>query len=128
MTNDVGASPLHVHSERGALAGRRVLKMGSRMNRSRVWMAFTLTVTSSAACGGSPVSSLTRPPTFEPSNETKATVVKSNLRPLIIDWSGQDIALLEAQSKVGLAVVRYSPDKNQLELLTRCRAPGAYGY
>jgi formylglycine-generating enzyme required for sulfatase activity len=54
--------------------------------------------------------------------------VRSALRPLIIDWSGQDIALLEGQSKGGLVVVRYDASTRQMELLTTCRADGRYDY
>ena len=39
---------------------------------------------------------------FQPDNQVKATVAKVVLTRLIIDWSGQDIALLEGQSKAGL--------------------------
>jgi formylglycine-generating enzyme required for sulfatase activity len=83
-----------------------------------------------AACGGQPgpAASLGEAPRYQPDNQAKATVVKSSLRPLIIDWSGQDLALLEGQSKSGLVVVKYAPATNQLELLSHCRVDGSYGY
>jgi formylglycine-generating enzyme required for sulfatase activity len=78
-------------------------------------------------CGGvAPLAGAARPPAFDPDNQTKASVVRSELRPLIIDWPGQDIALLEGQSKTGLVVVRYAA--RQIELLATCHADGSYKY
>jgi hypothetical protein len=36
--------------------------------------------------------------------------------------------LLEAQSKAGRVVIRFAPEKRQVELLSSCRAGGAYRY
>jgi formylglycine-generating enzyme required for sulfatase activity len=69
-----------------------------------------------------------RTPTYEPENQTKASVVRSKLRPLVIDWPGQDIALLESQAKAGLVAVKYAADTGQMELLSSCHAVGGYTY
>ena len=65
-------------------------------------------------------------PQLEPTDQTKCSVRKSQLRPLIVEWPAADRAALEARMRRGPVVVRYNGC--ELELLRRCRAPGAYKY
>jgi formylglycine-generating enzyme required for sulfatase activity len=66
-----------------------------------------------------------KPPEYRP-GETKCAMVRDHRRPLLVEWSAQDRASLEAQLKKGLVVVRYEGCK--MELLPNCRAPGSYGF
>lgn len=48
------------------------------------------------------------------------------VRPLVVDWKGEDRADLREAETRGVAVVRY--DCDVLEVLTDCHLPGEYGY
>ena len=65
-------------------------------------------------------------PQLTPTDQTKCSVRKSQLRPLIVEWPAADRAALEARMRHGPVVVRYNGC--ELELLRRCRAPGVYKY
>jgi hypothetical protein len=80
-----------------------------------------------AGCGGgNAASQLARPPDFDPPNQTKCGVVKSQARPLVIEWPSPDRMALEGKLRQGLAVVRY--EGCEMELLPRCSVPARYGY
>ncbi len=75
-------------------------------------------------CGGSNLTPSA--PAFTPKDQTTCKVRKSQSTPLIVEWPSADRASLETRSRQGLVVVRY--DGCELELLTRCHAPGSYRY
>src|SRR5262245_9268224 len=80
-----------------------------------------------ASCsGGNAASNLAAPPAFAPKDQTKCGVTKSQARPLIVEWPSADRGDLEAQAKAGLVAVRYVGC--EMEVLPRCKAPGAYVY
>src|SRR4051794_2921217 len=63
---------------------------------------------------------------FEPGDQSKCSISKSQLRPLIVEWPSADRAALEAaMSQYGVAV-KYSGC--QMEVLPRCQVPGKYQY
>lgn len=96
------------------------------------WPLYALILSSClSACGvfGDPAdpSSLAQPPEYEPpGGQSKCKLTASQLRPLIVEWSASDRAALEVLAKRGTVVVRYSDC--EMEILPRCRAPGAYRY
>ena len=85
-----------------------------------LWFA-SLVVT---GCGGPALDP--KPPAFEPKDQTKCGVTKSQAHPLIVEWPSADRAALEAHAKRGLVAVRYVGC--EMELVPQCKVPGAYGY
>jgi hypothetical protein len=80
-----------------------------------------------AACAdGNVASRVAKPPEFRPENQTRCGVIKSQARPLIVEWPSADRAALEAQSKRGLVAVRYLGC--EMEILRQCQVGGRYGY
>ena len=77
-----------------------------------------------AGCGGG--GGAPKPPEFAPKDQSTCKVQKSQSNPLIVEWPSAERASLEARARQGLVVVRY--DGCELQLLTRCTAPGAYNY
>jgi len=77
-------------------------------------------------CGGMPA--IQEPKKTDTPGKPKMACNESGgqARPLIVDWSSSDRAELEARSKRGVAVVRY--EGCSMEVLKRCKAPGAYDY
>lgn len=68
-----------------------------------------------------------QPPTFvPPGGQSKCSIAASTMRPLIVEWSAADRAALEVLAQRGTVVVRY--EGCEMEILPRCRAPGAYRY
>ena len=65
-------------------------------------------------------------PAFEPEGQTKCGVRRSHDKPLVVEWPSADRAELEARAKTQVVVVRY--DGCEMEVLSHCRAPGAYRY
>lgn len=59
-------------------------------------------------------------------NEAKCTSGKGEARPLIVEWPSSDRAELEARAKGGVVPVHWVGC--EMQVLTRCKAPGAYGY
>ncbi len=86
----------------------------------------SLALLASSCSGGNTASSLATPPEYRPAGQTKCGVTASQARPLIVEWPSSDRATLEAQVKQGLVAVRY--EGCEMEVLSQCRAPGAYGY
>lgn len=79
-----------------------------------------------AGCsGGNLASELAKPPP-NPNKESKCGTTKIQARPLIVEWPSSDRAALEARIKQGLVPVRYVGC--DMEVLTTCKVPTAYGY
>ena len=79
-----------------------------------------------AGCSGASASVLAKPPTFDPKDQSKCGVVKSQAQPLIVEWPDAERGKLEAQVKRGVVAVRYVGC--DMQLLGRCSVPGNYGY
>lgn len=80
-----------------------------------------------AGCSGPNVASqIAKPPEFDPKDQAKCGVHKSQARPLIVEWPSADRAALESQARRGLVAVRYAGC--EMEVLRQCRAPGKYRY
>ncbi|MFO0661634.1 MAG: hypothetical protein U0165_17645 [Polyangiaceae bacterium] len=79
-----------------------------------------------SACGGGPTAQ-PKTPDWNPENQAKCSVSKSQARPLIVEWPSPDRGALEAQITRGLVAVHYAGC--QLEVLRQCRVKnGAYKY
>lgn len=65
---------------------------------------------------------------YRPAQETKCNVSPRATKPLLVDWPASDRAELQTVIGRGVAVVRFDACSRQLELLSRCKAPGKYGY
>lgn len=89
-------------------------------------IAFCSLLLATGCGGGNAASELARPPEFDPKDQAKCGVTKSQARPLIVEWPSSDRAALEARVKQGIVPVRYVGC--EMEVLTRCQAPGTYGY
>ncbi len=76
--------------------------------------------------GGNVARELATAPEFDPEGQTKCKVKKSQSKPLIVEWPSAERVDLEVGRKQGSLVVRY--DGCEMQLLTRCKAPGSYGY
>ena len=81
-----------------------------------------------AACGGrNTASQLAKAPDYNPKDQTKCSVEKSQSKPLIVEWPSADRGELEAQAhNRGLVVVRYQGC--EMQVLDGCTAPVKYGY
>jgi len=95
------------------------------------WLLLPLLATLCSACGmfGGPMgpASPAQPPEYvPPGGQSKCKVSGSQTRPLIVEWPAADRAALEVLALRGTVVVRYSGC--EMEVLPRCRAPGAYHY
>lgn len=66
------------------------------------------------------------PPPLPVGPQTKCGVTKSQEKPLIVEWPSAARGDLETQARGGLVVVRYRGC--EMDVLPRCRAPGAYVY
>jgi hypothetical protein len=67
-----------------------------------------------------------RPPEFAPKDQATCRVKKSQTKPLVVEWPAAERVDLEAGMSNGVIVVRY--DGCEMELLTQCRADGAYEF
>src|SRR5512136_494974 len=74
-----------------------------------------------ASCGGH-----RNPPAFDPKGQTKCSIAKSQLRPLIVEWPSADRLDLEALAKQGMVAVRY--EGCEMEVLRGCKVDGTYRY
>jgi hypothetical protein len=79
------------------------------------------------AAGSASSSSLPTEPSIAESGRVTCKVKKSQLRPLVVEWSSADRAELEARMHEGLVVVRYLGC--EMQVLPRCRATrGSYRF
>ncbi len=67
-----------------------------------------------------------RPPSLADAGVPGCKLAASQLRPLIVEWSGADRGALELHLQRGLVAVRY--EGCELEVLRECTVPGAYAY
>jgi hypothetical protein len=80
-----------------------------------------------SCAGGNAASQLAKAPEYQPKDQTKCSVEKSQAKPLIVEWPSADRGELEAQAhNRGLVVVRYVGC--EMQLLDRCTTPVKYGY
>jgi tetratricopeptide (TPR) repeat protein len=80
-----------------------------------------------AACGGgNAASQLAKPPEYNPADQTKCGVAKSQSRPLIVEWNSADRQELESKVRQGVVAVRYQGC--EMDVLERCTIPARYGY
>ena len=80
-----------------------------------------------AGCSPTPAAELAKPPELELAGQATCKVKKSQLRPLLVEWSSADRAELEARVQRGLVVVRYGGC--EMTVLPRCHATeAAYRY
>jgi formylglycine-generating enzyme required for sulfatase activity len=81
-----------------------------------------------AACGGgNAASQLAKAPDFNPKDQTKCGVEKSQAKPLIVEWPSADRGELEAQAhNRGLVVVRYQGC--EMQVLDHCTTTVKYSY
>ncbi len=89
-------------------------------------LASALTLAASGCSGPNLASQVAQPPEFNPKDQSKCGVTKSQARPLIVEWPSADRAALEAQARRGLVAVHYVGC--EMEVLRQCRATGKYGY
>lgn len=88
--------------------------------------AVIMALVGAAACsGGNVASELAKPPP-NPNKVDKCGTTKIQARPLIVEWPSSDRAALEARVKQGLVPVRYVGC--DMEVVTTCKVPSAYGY
>ncbi len=85
-----------------------------------------LFVTSAVGCLSAPAREIATAPEYQPKGDMKCGVTKSQAEPLIVEWPSTARAKLESKAKQGLVAVRYQGC--EMEVLDRCKAPGAYGY
>ncbi|MBI3207261.1 MAG: hypothetical protein HYZ29_37330 [Myxococcales bacterium] len=79
------------------------------------------------ACGGpTPASSFATPPEYASAGEAKCKIRKNQSKPLVVEWPSGDRAELEARTRTGVVVVRYSGC--ELRILPECSTKGAYAY
>src|SRR6186997_2588172 len=91
------------------------------------WRLALLGLVATAACsGGNAASTLAKPPEFDPKNQTKCGVTKSQAEPLIVEWPSAARGKLEADMRRGVVAVRYVGC--DMEVLGQCTAKGSYGY
>jgi hypothetical protein len=104
-----------------------------RSNRSKIGpmrsgiVGAVLTVTVAMGCGTTPASELAKTPGLEEKTGLKTCPIKQSAKkPLIVEWPSADRGELENALERGVVVVRYTGC--EIELLTRCTAPGNYTY
>jgi hypothetical protein len=99
--------------------------MDARMSL-RCAVVLLLLATSSCATG-SVGSAVAKPPDYNPEGgQAKCGVIKSQARPLIVEWPSADRATLEALVRRGVVVVRY--EGCEMQVLPQCTVKGDYGF
>jgi hypothetical protein len=80
------------------------------------------------ACGGGNVASkLAQAPDYQPKDQTKCSVEKSQAKPLVVEWNSSDRGDLETRARRhGLVVVHY--EGCEMRVLDACTAPIKYAY
>ncbi len=90
-------------------------------------LALALLLSSFGCAPGSASSSLASAPTMEQTGQATCKVKKSQLKPLVVEWSSTDRAALEARARDGLVVVRYLGC--EMQVLPRCHTrQGGYHF
>ncbi len=70
---------------------------------------------------------MVKAPEFQPKDQAKCSVGKSQDRPLVVEWPSADRGQVETHAhNRGLVVVRYSGC--EMQVLEQCNAPVTYGY
>ncbi len=78
------------------------------------------------AGAGRGASAAAQPPAFEPAQQTKCSVTKSQAKPLIVEWPSSERGALESMVRQGVVPVRY--EGCEMEVLSNCRGAGRYRY
>lgn len=73
-----------------------------------------------------PAEASATPPTLADAGVPRCTLEPSQLRPLVVEWSGADRGALEVRLQRGVVPVRY--EGCTLKVLPDCSAPGEYGF
>ena len=76
--------------------------------------------------GGNAASKLVQPPDYQPKDQTKCGVAKSQAKPLIVEWPSPDRLELENKVHQGLVVVHYVGC--EMSVLDRCSVAAKYTY
>jgi formylglycine-generating enzyme required for sulfatase activity len=76
--------------------------------------------------GGNAASKLVQPPDYQPKDQTKCGVAKSQAKPLIVEWPSPDRLELENKVHQGLVIVHYVGC--EMSVLDRCSVPAKYAY
>lgn len=94
----------------------------------RLFAALPLILAIGAGCrNGGVATPLASTPDVTQPGVAKCKVLQSPRKPMIVEWSSNDRADLEARLREeGLVAVRYQGC--EMEVLERCRAPGSYNY
>jgi hypothetical protein len=80
-----------------------------------------------AACGGGNIASkLANAPDYNPKDQTKCGVTKSQAKPLIVEWPSPERMELENKVRQGLVVVHYVGC--EMSVLDRCSVSAKYTY
>jgi hypothetical protein len=98
----------------------------TRTPRGAPSAAYLVAVSLVAGCVRAPESAPPDPPSIAAAGLPQCTIVPSQLRPLIVEWTGADRGSLELRLKSGPVVVRY--EGCSLELLPECTPAGTYTY
>ncbi len=96
--------------------------------RSRLPVAILATIALAlpSCSDGNLASKLATPPAFEPKDQSKCGVTKSQAEPLIVEWPDAARGRLESLLRRGVVAVHYSGC--EMEVLGQCSAKGRYGY
>lgn len=79
-----------------------------------------------SCAGGNAASQLAKGPEFQPKDQSKCGVTKSQAHPLIVEWPSADRQELESKVRGGVVAVRYRGC--EMDVLERCSVPSKYGY
>lgn len=111
----------------GARISHRPFVIITAMGKVSPAAIIALCLLSSCGCGGRPSSGLARPPEYKPGGgQGKCSVKGGQAKPLIVEWPSGARGDLELQARKGIVAVRYVGC--EMEILSRCTAPGTYKY
>jgi TPR repeat protein len=89
-------------------------------------VALFLSLLVPACGGGNAASRLVDAPAYQPKDQTKCGVERSQAHPLIVEWPSPDRLQLENKVSQGIAVVHYVGC--EMTVLERCAVPSKYVY
>ena len=102
-------------------------RIRSRIRRIPVCVYAFVAASAVAACGGgNAASQLATTPEYQPKDQTKCHIAKSQSRPLVVEWPSAARQALESRVRQGVVVVRYRDC--EMDVLDRCSVPASYGY